>query len=94
MIDKIKTSVIEHSEFGQKKGSLLNKEIWTRFQAVFLLNLLINNNSKTIFKKKEKYLSMINNVAIRKCFMSFRISAHKLEIEVGRYKNIPALNGI
>ena len=26
--------------------------------------------------------------------MSFRISAHKLEIEVGRYKNIPALNRI
>ena len=26
--------------------------------------------------------------------MSFRISAHQLEIEVGRYKNIPALNRI
>ena len=46
---------------------------------------------KTIFQK-EKYLSIINNVDIRKCFMSFRISAHKLEIEAGRYKNIPALN--
>ena len=40
---------------------------------------------KTIFQK-EKYLSIINNLDIRKCFMSFRISAHKLEIEVGRYK--------
>ena len=39
---------------------------------------------KTIFQK-EKYLSMINNVDIRKCFMSFRISAHKLEIEVGNF---------
>ena len=48
---------------------------------------------KTIFQK-EKYLSIINNVDIRKCFMSFRISAHKLEIEVGRYKNIPSLNRI
>ena len=49
---------------------------------------------KTIFQK-EKYLSIINNVDIRKCFMSFRISACKLiEIEVGRYKNIPALNRI
>ena len=48
---------------------------------------------KTTFQK-EKYLSIINNVDIRKCFMSFRISAHKLEIEFGRYKNIPALNRI
>ena len=50
-------------------------------------------NFKTIFLK-EKYLSFLNNVDIRKCFMSFRISAHKLEIEVGRYKNIPDLNRI
>ena len=48
---------------------------------------------KTIFQK-EKYLSIINNLDIRKCFMSFRISANKLDIEVGRYKNIPALNRI
>ena len=48
---------------------------------------------KTIFRK-EKYLSIINNVDIRKCFMSFCISAHKSEIEVGRYKNIPASNRI
>lgn len=46
---------------------------------------------KTNFKK-EKYLSVINNVDIRKCFMAFRISAHKLEIEVGRYKNIQSMN--
>ena len=37
---------------------------------------------KTIFQK-EKYLSIINNVDVRKWLMSFRISAHKLEIEVG-----------
>ena len=48
---------------------------------------------KTIFQK-EKYSSIINNVDIRKCFMSFCISAHKLETEDGRYKNIPALNRI
>ena len=44
--------------------------------------------SKLYFKK----ISIINNVDIRKCFMSFRISAHKFEIEVGKYTNIPALN--
>ena len=48
---------------------------------------------KTIFQK-ETYLSIINNVDIRKCSMSFRKSAHKLEIEVGRYKKMPALNKI
>ena len=48
---------------------------------------------KTIFQK-EKCLSVINNVDIRKRFMSFRISAHILKIEVDRYKTIPALNRI
>ena len=36
--------------------------------------------------QKEKYLSVIKDTDIRKCFMSFRISSHKLEIERGRYK--------
>ena len=40
---------------------------------------------KTHFQK-EKYLSVIKDTKIRKCFMSFRISSHKLEIERGRYK--------
>ena len=40
---------------------------------------------KTHFQK-EKYLSVIKDIEIRKCFMSFRISSHKLEIERGRYK--------
>ena len=42
---------------------------------------------KTHFQK-EKYLSVIDNIDIRKCFMSFRISSHKLEIERGRYKKL------
>ena len=40
---------------------------------------------KTHFQK-EKYLSVIKDVEIRKCFMSFRISSHKLEIEKGRHR--------
>ena len=47
-----------------------------------------------LYFKKEKYLSIINNVDIRKCLTSFRISTHKLEIEVGRYKHISATNRI
>ena len=42
---------------------------------------------KTHFQK-EKYLSVIKDIEIRKCFMSFRISSHKLEIERGRYKKL------
>ena len=42
---------------------------------------------KTHFQKK-KYLSVIKDTEIRKCFMSFRIRSHKLEIERGRYKKL------
>ena len=38
---------------------------------------------------REKYFSMIKKPAILKCFTNFRISSHKLSIEVDRYKNIP-----
>ena len=54
-----------------------NKEGKLRTYAIF----------KTIFQK-EKYLSVIQDVSIRKCFMSFRISSHKLEIERGRHKRL------
>ena len=37
--------------------------------------------------QKEKYLSVIKDVDVRKCFMSFRISSHKLEIEQGRRRH-------
>ena len=37
----------------------------------------------------EQYLTTIKNPNIRKTFTQFRISNHKLEIERGRYENIP-----
>ena len=43
-----------------------------------------------IFKthvQKDKYLSVIKDVEVRKCFMSFRISSHKLEIEKDRHRH-------
>ena len=43
---------------------------------------------KNVFQK-EKYMSVIKDTNIRKCFMWFRISSHKLEIEWGRYKKLP-----
>ena len=40
--------------------------------------------------KKENYFHVIKNRDVRKCFTQFRISAHQLAIERGRYKNIKA----
>ena len=39
---------------------------------------------------KEKYLHNVKDKKVRKCLTNFRISSHKLEIEVGRYKKIDA----
>ena len=44
------------------------------------------------FFKKEMYLNAIKNRDIRKSFTRFRVSAHDLEIERGRYKNIKSDN--
>lgn len=37
----------------------------------------------------ENYLKCINNIYQRKAFCKFRISAHRLQIELGRYLNVP-----
>jgi hypothetical protein len=37
----------------------------------------------------EEYLSLIQNPTIRRTFSQYRISNHKLQIERGRYENIP-----
>ena len=39
--------------------------------------------------KMEPYLYLIKNPTIRRTFTQFRISNHKLQIERGRYENIP-----
>ena len=39
--------------------------------------------------KMEEYLSLIKNPTIRRTFSQYRISNHKLQIERGRYENIP-----
>ena len=39
--------------------------------------------------KLEDYLSTLNNFNSRKILTKFRISDHKLEIEIGRYKKVP-----
>ena len=37
---------------------------------------------------KEQYFDVIKNFDVRKCFTSFRISSHTLEIERGRYRKV------
>ncbi len=49
------------------------------------------------FKKEfiyENYLDFQTKFSLRKNITKLRISAHKLEIEIGRYKNIPVQNRI
>ena len=56
----------------------------------------ISNSSKLTFFSKikseytlEPYLSLIKNPTARRTFTQFRISNHKLQIEYGRYQNVP-----
>lgn len=47
------------------------------------------------FKKQfmyEPYLNVIKDPIVRSCVTKLRISAHKLEIETGRYCNVTAEN--
>ena len=78
-------------------SSLIKTKLINRFKEILIKTLTQfkeNNQGKlrtyALFKnifQKEKYLSVIKDVSIRKCFMSF--SSHKLEIERGRYKKVP-----
>ena len=56
----------------------------------------LENSSKLSFystfkldHKLEKYLEAMKDPYKRKCFSHFRISNHNLQIDVGRYQNIP-----
>lgn len=56
----------------------------------------MNNSTKLSFFSKfkneykmEEYLSLIKNPTIRRTLSQYRISNHKLQIERGRYENIP-----
>ena len=56
----------------------------------------MNNTTKLSFfctfkieYKMEEYLSIIKNPTIRRTFSQYRVSNHKLQIERGRYENVP-----
>ena len=46
---------------------------------------------KTEFRR-EKYIDNIPNFQLRRCITKFRCCDHRLEIETGRHRNVPALN--
>ena len=79
-IEEIKSQLIERS-----------MELWEK---QLHENAVVNDGKmRTYYKfkptfKKEIYLNVIRNRDVRKCLTRFRISAHDLEIEKGRYKNI------
>ena len=56
----------------------------------------LENSSKLTFYSTfktdhnlEKYLVLIKDPYKRKCLSRFRVSSHNLQIEIGRYQNIP-----
>ena len=61
----------------------------------FWRHKIINSSKLSFFctfkkeYKMEKYLSIIDNPTIRRTFSKYRVSNHKLQIERGRYENIP-----
>ena len=77
--------------------SLMKRRIRDQYIQEWEMN--VNNASKLEyyrrFKKNfeyEKYLDVIKNGAIRRNLTCFRLSAHSLEIEVGRYSSVPREN--
>ena len=50
---------------------------------------MANSKKLSFYNNIKKDLYLIKNFTQRKMFTQFRISNHKLEIENGRYKNIP-----
>ena len=91
----IDTNVINNDDLIQ----ILKNKLVHRYKKRWTDVILDSANNRTgklrtyaLFKTymcQEKYLLVLKNQDIRKCLTSFRISAHQLEIEAGRYKNIP-----
>ena len=79
------------------KSKLLKRsmELWEK--QIHENAVIKNGKMRTYYKfkpffKKEMYLNVIKNRDIRKSFTRYRVSAHDLEIERGRYKSIKSDN--
>ena len=64
------------------------KSLWEQEKKDSAKLFLFYNKIKLNFEK-EPYLDFVKNAKSRYCTTRLRISAHNLEIEYGRYKNIP-----
>ena len=65
-----------------------SKSIWKQEKEDSAKLFLFYNKIKLDFEK-EPYLDFVKNAKSRYCTTRLKISAHNLEIEYGRYKNIP-----
>ena len=81
-------------EFDACKFEKVCKErLWLKFKLEWKTKMKENaklnlyNQIKHVFER-EKYLDDIESFKMRKSITKFRCSNHKLEIEVGRHKNI------
>ena len=98
---KIKTP--HHNISKMAKSQLLKivkRKIWSWYEQHWLHNLMPKSSklrTYSTFKRQykyEKYLSCITDYQIRQDVTKFRLSNHKLPIEMGRNHNIPADNRI
>jgi superfamily II helicase len=85
------TMHLNKSKFGQSlRQSLVNKYLldWQRSNDVLKDSKLVTYLFLKTNFGLEKYLTLINNFNYRKSICRFRVSAHRLYIETGRYKHI------
>ena len=88
--DNIFSSDLQSKVFNELRKRFIN--IWQSNLSECAKNEKGKLRTYGLFKRsfsREKYLSVIVKPHILKCFTNFRISSHKLEIEIGRYKNVP-----
>ncbi len=89
LITKLK--VPSHILNDSQRPKYVKTKLKDHFQSTWQQSLADSANNNTgklrtyaLFKtyfKREKYLSVVKRSDVRKCYTSFRISSHKLEIE-------------
>ena len=91
---------VESSSSSSNLVNIVKSKLIAKHKADWSAALLESRNNHTgklrtysLFKQRlcrEPYIEHIKDRRIRRCFTKLRISCHKLEIEIGRYKKISA----